>query len=209
MATLQKAPQSVTPTQDEHILVVKRDKLFSKDAAWSGLKEVNFQDYLAIIKEHQKFLPRTAMEQDPTHKQIIPYMIFTHNDRYFLMQRKKSTTEQRLKSKYSFGIGGHIRQEDMETDALIDWAKREFDEEVSYNDAYSIDLLGILNDDSNTVGQVHVGFVMLVKGTSDAISVKSELQSGELLTLEECKAYFSSMETWSQIVFEYLAKNSG
>ena len=49
---------------------------------------------------------------------------------------------------------------------------------------------------------------MLVKGTTEAISVKSELQSGELLSLEECKAYFGSMETWSQIAFEYLVKNS-
>ena len=27
------------------------------------------------------------METDPTYKQIIPYLIFVHNNRYFLMQR--------------------------------------------------------------------------------------------------------------------------
>ena len=115
MATIQKTPQTSTQKQDEHILVVKRDKLFNKHAAWAGLKEVNFQDYLNIIQEHKEFLPRSIMEQDPNYKQIIPYMIFTHNDRYFLMQRKGSSTEKRLKSKYSFGIGGHIRQKDMKT----------------------------------------------------------------------------------------------
>ena len=146
------------------------------------------------------------MENDPTYKQIIPYLVFCHEDRYFLMQRTDKSTEQRLQNKYSLGIGGHIRQEDMTTDSIIDWAEREFHEEVSYNGSLNVKPLGILNDDSNAVGQVHVGFVFLLEGDNQQIKVKSELKSGTLLTLDDIKYYFDKMESWSQITFECLIR---
>ncbi len=62
----------------------------------------------------------------------------------------------------------------------------------------------MLNDDSNSVGRVHVGCVLLLEGDSDDISVKSELKSGMLLPVEEIKKVYASLETWSQIVFDSL-----
>lgn len=200
----QKQQSVAQQTHDESILVVKRSILFQKQAAWSGLKQVNFDSYLYLIQEKKEFLPRQQMEADPSYKQIIPYLVYTHNDRFFIMQRTAQATEKRLQNKYSLGIGGHIRQEDMATNSLFDWSKREFHEEVEYAGNLEIEPLGILNDDSNPVGQVHIGFVFLLHGDNDKISVKSELKSGELLTLAECENYFSSMESWSQIVFTHL-----
>ena len=199
--------QNPTPhslKQDEHILVVKRSDFFVEEPAWSGLKEANFDTYLRIIQEKKDFLPRSQMEVDPGYKQIIPYLIFTHNDKLFLMQRTAQATESRLQNKYSLGIGGHIRQEDLASGSLFEWARREFNEEVEYNDEFSIEPLGILNDDSNAVGTVHVGFVFLLKGTTDAIKIKSELKSGILLTLEECKAFYNTMESWSQMALDFI-----
>lgn len=206
MAQMQPVASTATQKQDEQILVVKRKDLFSLEPAWSGMKAVNFDDYLQIVQAKKEFLPRSLMENDPAYKQIIPYLVFCHQDRYFLMQRTDQGTEKRLHSKYSLGIGGHIRQEDLTSNSIFEWAQREFHEEVNYHDAFTITPLGILNDDSNPVGQVHVGFVLLVKGSTDAISVKSELKSGALLSLDECKHYFGSMETWSQFVIEFLTK---
>ncbi|HEX2977497.1 MAG TPA: hypothetical protein VHO47_00010 [Candidatus Babeliales bacterium] len=202
----QITPAPLSQKQDELILVVRRDQIFKHQPAWNGLKAVNFDDYLAIIKQHREFLPRSLMEQDPTYKQIIPYLVFEHEGRYFLMQRTAQATEKRLQNKYSLGIGGHIRQEDMETDSLFDWARREFHEEVNYLGEFSIKPLGILNDDSNAVGQVHIGFVFLLQGKTPNISVKSELKSGELLSLEELGTYFPNMESWSQFVVEFIKK---
>jgi len=209
MANTQINQQTQKQTVDEQILVVKRTELFSKEPAWSGLKKVNFDDYLAIINEKKEFQPRSVMETDPQYKQIIPYLVFEHNSKYFLMQRAAKATEQRLQNKYSLGIGGHIRQEDMSTDSLFDWAKREFHEEVSYTDSFNIEPLGILNDDSNDVGKVHIGFVFLLRGNTDAISVKSELKSGVLYDLVQMKPYFPNMESWSQLVFEFLVQQIG
>jgi predicted NUDIX family phosphoesterase len=204
----QKPIQPIVNEHDEMILVVKRADFFRQEPPWAGLKHVDFGSYLTLIQNKKEFLPRVAMELDSSYKQIIPYLVFSYNNQYFLMQRTSNQTESRLRNKFSLGIGGHIRQEDLQDNSIFSWAKREFHEEVEYHDSFSIEPLGILNDDANPVGQVHVGFVFLLKGTTPHIKVKSELKSGQLVSLEECKNYFSSMETWSQIVYEYLITQS-
>lgn len=196
-------PEPILNKQDELILVVKREKLLDKDC-WQGLKEINSQEYLSVIDKEKEFLPRSLMETDPRYKQIIPYLIFTHDNKLFLMQRQAKISEQRLKNKYSLGIGGHIRKEDLTTNNIVDWSRREFQEEVNFHGSYQVKPLGILNDDSNPVGQVHIGFVFLLIGDSSNIKVKSELKSGELLTIAECQLYYESMESWSQMVFDFI-----
>lgn len=199
----QTLPQA-SSSHDEHILVLPRSVLFPHDA-WQGIRPVDLNYYLSLIGNHQEFHPRSLMETDPTYKQIIPYLIFTYQQKFFLMQRHSQATETRLQNKFSFGIGGHIRAEDMHTqDSIIDWARREFHEEVLYQGKFSVELLGLLNDDSNSVGQVHAGFVFVLHGDSPSISIKSELKSGNLLSLDACQPFYGQMETWSQIVYTYL-----
>lgn len=188
----------------EKILVVKRDKILQENA-FSGFMPVkNFKNYLEIINKYKEFLWREDMEEDTNYKQIIPYLIFNFQDKFFLMQRKSSASESRLKNKYSLGIGGHIRQEDMQTNDIFEWAKREFAEEVNYKGNISIKPIGVINDDGSSVGKVHMGFVFLLTGDSDNIKVKSELKDGTLLTLKECEHFYSSMESWTQFVVSYL-----
>ncbi|MDR3551133.1 MAG: hypothetical protein P4L31_07000 [Candidatus Babeliales bacterium] len=200
-------PQTTIRHLDELILVVKRDILLP-DGGWQGLKSVDFEQYAAIIQNNKEFLPREHMETNPAYKQIIPYLIFQHEGRYFLMQRQSKASETRLQNKYTLGIGGHIRQEDMGSETSIaDWAKREFHEEVDYAGSLKVTPLGMLNDDSNEVGKVHIGFVLLLQGDCDQISIKSELKSGTLVSLDECKTFSDCMETWSQTVIDFLAQN--
>lgn len=192
--------------KNENILVVKREKLFPQNA-FQGLLAANTQKFLEIINKEKEFKARPQMEEDPEYKQIIPYLLFKHEDRYFLMQRKATSTDQRLKNKYSLGIGGHMRQEDMSTgDNIFEWGKREFHEEINYEGNLKISPLGILNDDSNAVGQVHLGLVLLLEGDSSEISVRSELKSGKLVTPSECLNFYQDLETWSQIIFDALLR---
>ncbi len=204
MNQIQKNIAAQSLLNDESILVVKRNEFFKNENAWQGIAKVDFDKYLQIIKNKKEFLPRSIMELDFSYKQIIPYLVFTFNNKLFLMQRRSQASETRLKNKFSLGIGGHIRQEDMTTDSIIDWAKREFHEEVNYKGDLKISSIGIINDDSNDVGKVHIGFVFLLEGNSDQIKVKSELKNGQLLSFEECKAYFNDMESWSQMIFSSL-----
>ena len=192
--------------EDEKILVVPRDKILF-DGGFNGIKPVDFDFYENIIDKNKQFLWRSQMEIDPSFKQVIPYLVFNFDDKIFLMRRKATSNETRLKSKYSLGIGGHIREQDIESNNIFDWSKREFNEEVIYSGNLKIEPIGLLNDDENDVGKVHIGFVFLLKGDVDQIKIKSELQEGNLITLQECKKFYDGMESWSKFVFDYLDSN--
>ena len=207
MATVQSQQASYNPALQETILVVKREHLF-QNGAWNGLRVEDFSDYLTIITTQKEFLPRYEMEENPAYKQIIPYLVFMHEGKLFVMQRTSTASEVRLQNKYTIGIGGHIREEDMQHADLFEWARREFHEEVSYNGTMSIEPFGILNDDTNAVGQVHIGFVFLLYGNSDAITIKSELKSGTLLTLDACKEMMPQFESWSAMVLQALIEKT-
>lgn len=191
---------------DEKILVVRKNVLFAYQVI-DGLMPIDFDLYQKLIRHYKKFMWRSKVEQDPTFKQIIPYLIFTHEDKYFVMRRKSNASEVRLQNKFSIGIGGHIRKEDLKQTNIIEWAKREFHEEVDYKGTYTITPIGILNDESNAVGQVHTGFVFLLHGDSKNILVRNEHKEGTLLTIPECLELYGQMESWSQIVVNYLRKS--
>ena len=202
--TTSSSPKNIpASSHDERILVVPRSDLFF-EGAWHGIKEVDFDAYLDTIAQHKQFLWRSVMEEDPTYKQIIPYLIFQYQDRFFLMQRRPNASAKALQNKFSLGIGGHIRQEDMTNGSLFSWAEREFHEEVSYQGSLTIKPIGIINDDTNAVGQVHLGFAMLLVGDSSDITIKDEHKSGVLVALDECATFYDSMETWSKFIVDIL-----
>lgn len=197
--------QSVTAQSVPHelVLVVQREHLFP-DGSWQGIARSDVAFYESIIREHQEFLPRTRMETDPRYKQIIPYLVFSHQGSYFVMQRRTQASEQRLQGRLSLGIGGHINPEDLAGASIIDWSRREFMEEVAYEGTFSVEPFGIINDDSNEVGKVHLGFVFLLHGDSARIAPKEEFKDGFLMTLEECYAQYERMEPWSQMIIDAL-----
>jgi len=200
---------SPTPAKklDELVLVVKREHIIPATGL-HGIMPVNEEHVVNTITAHQEYMPRSLAEHDTRYKQIIPYLIFTYDNKYFLMQRRSTASETRLCNKFSLGIGGHVRQEDLAIGAtLFDLARREFTEEISYNGTLTVEPLGLLNDDTNEVGTVHVGLVMLLRGTHDTISIKSELKSGTLVDLATCKIHYQDLEQWSQIVVDYLAQH--
>lgn len=188
----------------EQILVVQRSILFTDQPVWQGINSTNIDATISIITQHQKYLQRFLAENDDSFKQIIPYMIFSFKNNYFVMQRKTTASEQRVAGKLSLGIGGHIKQEDMQGKTIFDWARREFEEEINYTGTLKITTLGILNDDSNDVGKVHLGLVMLLQGDNDQISIKNEHKSGKLYSKAECLTKIDAMESWSQIILPIL-----
>lgn len=207
MQNPQIQPGQVQPTHiDEDILVIRRATLFENSPEWHGINTQAFDACMKSIQDHISFIPRAHAETNPAYKQIIPYIIFTFDKKIFVMQRKKTASEQRLANKYSLGIGGHVRQEDITDGNIFTWAQREFQEEVNYSGSQEMSKVGILNDDSTDVGKVHLGMVLLIKGNSEQISIKDEHKSGMLLSLDECMALAPQMETWSQICLEFIQK---
>ena len=195
-------------------MVVARNDIFANDI-WHGIKSENLNKHLQLISRKHKFLPRVKVEQDANWQQIIPYLIFENSGKIFLMKRRKDHTDSRLASKVSIGIGGHVNKADLKgtkstkgTKGIIDWAKREFEEEVVYKGQYKTEFVGLLNDDSNNVGLAHLGLIIKVVGDSNSISVRDEHKSGSLVSLVEIRKHYKQMETWSRIVYDFLVDKS-
>ncbi len=200
---MQQSSHQPTSAHNEEILVLKRSLFFEHKKPWDGILAQTQQD-LDLITNHVSFMPRCHAETDIQYKQIIPYMLFLFEKKLFVMQRKKTASEQRLAGKFSLGIGGHIRQEDIQNANIIDWADREFQEEVTYHGSKTVEIIGLLNDDSNDVGKVHLGIIMLIQANSDQISINDEHKSGTLLNHDECLALRPYMESWSQMCLDFL-----
>lgn len=188
--------------EDEMILVIARDIIVPQ--SWSGINPKGLDSFEQIVRENGEFRRRGDMENDPSYKQIIPYMVFRFMDRYFLMQRSGQGGEARLYNRYSLGIGGHINKQDLAGATIMEWARREFDEEVDYRGQFTFKALGLLNDDTDEVGQVHLGYVTLIEGTKNQIQIRDEHQSGKLTTLSEIRDVYDSMETWSRFLYDFL-----
>ncbi len=185
----------------EKVMVVSRDDLF-KNGIWHGLKTQGIEKYTRLIFTSHKFLRRGDVEDDPKWQQIIPYIVFEDQGKIFLMHRKETHTDKRLANNFSIGIGGHINVSDIRGANIISWAQREFAEEVIYNGKFKAKFLGVLNDDSNEVGLVHVGLVIKVIGDGTPISVRDEHKSGVMVSRDELMKKYKQMETWSQIIVD-------
>jgi len=201
----------------EQILVVSQEILFGKKKRYfEGFQVRKNLDFENIIKKHSKFILRKTTsskqpipgEQDESMKQIIPYIVFRRKDRYFVYKRLLRSEEERLREKYSMGIGGHINPIDVNSaDILWEGMKREFEEEVNYPYDYKAKIIGFINDDKDSVGRVHFGVVFLVEGSNDRIDVREKDKlSGKMMTLFEAKRFRDKMEGWSQIVFDWLRR---
>lgn len=198
-----KANKVLTGKLAERVLVVLREDLFVGDV-WNGIRAENSEKYLKMIKTKHKFMARGEVEQDPRYKQIIPYLIFEFDKKIFVMKRKGTHTDKRLANKVSVGVGGHINKRDVKNNDPFDWAKREFAEEIEYGGKTKTEFLGILNHDANDVGLVHAGLIFKVVGDSADIKIRDEHKEGELMTLAELGKQYKAMETWTQIVYDFL-----
>lgn len=195
---------------EEHILVIKRS-LFDELGAFQGFNADATRYLDAILAPGANFfLPRAPAENDPSHKQIIPYAIFHHAGRYLIYTRGGKSGEKRLVAKRSIGIGGHINPHDEREDSLarttyLNGVEREMDEELRIAGSHTQKVIGLINDDSNEVGQVHLGVVHLFDlESNDVTSNEDAIQDIEFLSLDELDAMKDRLETWSQICLAHL-----
>ena len=194
----------------EEVLVVPRDALFP-DGEWKGFRDKGLEELVARIRAHYRFKPRREAEQEPDEPQVIPYVVFRHEDRYFLTHRLRRSSERRLRHLYSLGVGGHINPEDVAgaADPIDAGLRREWVEEVVYEGAVHYRLLGAINDSTTEVGKVHLGLIYLVEGDRSEISIREvDKLAGALLPLEAMRSYYLDMESWSQLIFDYLVSHT-
>jgi predicted NUDIX family phosphoesterase len=198
----------------ERVLVVPTE-LFRRLGYFQGFTD-QMDRYLDDLfrPENVSFRPRHEVEQDPGYKQLIPYMIFRYRDqqgRQFVLQYTRGTGqgEGRLHRKRSVGIGGHISADDVgsssDGDPYAEGMRRELDEEVLVETAWTSRCVGLINDDQTEVGQVHLGVVHLIDVERPAVRPREcEIVECGFRPVEEILADLSGFETWSQICMRAL-----
>jgi predicted NUDIX family phosphoesterase len=202
---------------EEQVLVIER-KVFEQVGSFNGLA-FDVDRYLSKIFAPgvPRFIPRSKAEIDPSYKQLIPYVIMACDGKYLTYVRGKRAGETRLVAKRSIGIGGHINPSEgmplyeklSETNlsVYLSAVRREVAEEVSIETKYKDKVVALLNDDSNEVGQVHLGIVHL--WTLDAPKVsrcEQMITQMAFMTPDELQQVRDTMETWSSLCLDGLDK---
>ncbi len=186
---------------DELVLVVPRDRVI-RGRGWRGVSADGLEAVLATIATEGRFEPRAAMERDPAHKQVIPYLVLRDAGRYFLMRRTRAGGDERLHERYSIGVGGHLNpgDGDIRTGLLREWH-----EELEAAFVPDFRLVGLLNDDETEVGRVHLGIVFVAEAGGRPARVReTDKLSGGFASPDQVAALRDRLETWSALVFDFL-----
>jgi predicted NUDIX family phosphoesterase len=174
---------------------------------WRGVKEADFEPFLAAVAQHGEFRARDEAETDPSWKQIIPYVLLRDGERVFLMRRTRAGADERLHDRYSIGVGGHVNPEDGDVAGGL---AREWSEEIEADFVPAFEPVGVLNDDSNAVGAVHLGLVFGADAGGRAVAIRErEKLDGAFATLDEVASVADRLETWSALLFEFLIEREG
>jgi predicted NUDIX family phosphoesterase len=196
--------------KDEEVLVVPA-RLLDELGAFSGFQQ-NVERYLPAIldRSNQSFRPRSIVEDDPSFKQLIPYVILECSDenhtQLFQYTRGKGQGEKRLHALRSIGIGGHISVEDTSGD---DWyatgMQRELAEEVTIECGGQQRIVGLIYDDTSEVGRVHLGIVHIMQLSSCKVSsAELELEFAGFRQIDTIQSEIDRYETWSQLCIKHL-----
>ena len=201
----------------EQVLVIER-KVVEKIGMFEGLA-FDADRYLneIFIPGVPRFMLRSEAENNPSYKQLIPYVIMSHEGKYLNYVRGKRAGETRLVAKRSIGIGGHINPIDADNSTLFAYLKENYDaavkrevaEEVSVETDHTDSIVALLNDESNEVGSVHLGIVHYWDLDKPKVEKREQMITQmSFMTIEELEQVRDTLETWSQKCLDGLEKMS-
>ena len=196
----------------EEVLVIERKVLESTGVFQGFCSEVDRYLSRFFVAGVPRFMPRAKAETDPAFKQLIPYVVIEHGGKFLSYVRGTRAGETRLVGKRSIGIGGHINPaDDMPLfaedfrDAYLSAVQREVAEEISVDSPHTDRIIGLLNDDSTEVGQVHLGIVHLWRLERAQVSRREQMITQmEFLDLPALRRAQDSLETWSALCLPHL-----
>jgi predicted NUDIX family phosphoesterase len=190
----------------EQVLVVPREAIVPGDG-WLGLRPDGVAEALATIAREGRFVAREAAERDPSHKQVIPYLVLRDGERWFLMRRTRAGGDARLHDRWSIGVGGHLNPGDGDVPGGL---RREWSEELVADFVPEFTPVGLLNDDTVPVGSVHIGIVYVADAGGRPVTIReTDKLEGTFVSSDEVAAVRDGMETWSRLVFDALTRTAG
>lgn len=194
---------------DELVLVVPTSAVVESlggGRSWHGIRPAGESAVGDLIRREGAYHPRSAMESDPAWKQVIPYPVLRDGERWFLMRRTTAGGDARLHDRYSIGVGGHVNPEDGGLDGdLTPALTREWHEELVVDFVPSFTFVGLLNDDTTPVGEVHLGVVYVGDAATRPVAIRETHKlTGGFVSGPEVAAVRDRLETWSRIAFDWL-----
>lgn len=195
---------------DEQILVINRKVLFNNEENhFYGFIQKNDEKTKKIIDTFESYevKRRGDMEEDPSYKQLIGYVLLkdANTNEVLVYKRLVGGGEARLHGKASVGIGGHMNEVEGKTifEMLKINAARELNEEVGVSEEEALNnlhFIGLINDDKTEVGQVHIGVVYECKVDKNKVEVKEDdTLVIKWMTADEAKEE-ENYETWSEFL---------
>lgn len=192
----------------EKVLVVKAELL-----NLPGTKYLtdpgHIQRLLKVCQDNYFFLNRVEAETDPSHKQLIPYVTLLSSGSVLVLERTAAQSEKRLHGKLSLGVGGHINLVDTSSSLAKIIARamvRELQEELWLDTMTQPVLRGIINDNSNSVGSVHLGLHYFLPVQERPRVRETDKMVANWLAPAQLEALRPRLETWSQILLPTLTK---
>jgi len=198
------------------VAVVDTNALFPGGAfKFNGFRSSdNMPDLVGVVNEKAYLLNRDEAEVDPTRKQPIPYCsVMDSSGKIYMYRRPGNGNEQRLATKASIGVGGHVEKEDFVPtgNVVTETAIREIREElgIERSDIASIDVVGFINDDRVEVDSVHFGIAIVVtlEPGVQVVPRKSEIVGGKFVSVSDA-AIQTDLENWSKIFIDHLFARS-
>lgn len=208
---------------DELVLVAERDLVFRGVEPFEGLN-VSKLDVGQVIKNYamfHHFKARRDVEEDPSFKQLIPYVMIKRNKEIVTYRRLSGGGESRLHGQRSLGFGGHMNEiEEVSTLGVRSvsfqtkikrnlW--RELEEELDFSfkeDDCQLDFIGLINDDTDETGtgKVHLGLaaVLIVPPNAEISVRETDAHAIEFMTVEKLRQLHDEFENWSKVLISDL-----
>lgn len=203
-------------------LVIARNLLPDAPQGHMTVSQIPSNFFLLDSKLVDRVGPNSC-EEDPTLQQIIPYMVIVNEEgKIFTYSRGQAGGEDKLKSKLSIGLGGHIDGMAPEGMNNYQWftqeARRELAEEVGIlSDDVNISYSALLFDrthekteDGKTyVGQVHCGLLSFIRVNKSEVTKLEQgvIENGQWMSVDELNApiVHERLEDWSKASLKYWA----
>lgn len=198
-------------SQIEQVGVIPRKVAASLNLLQQGFHPLQGSAVLDEIIGALSFMNRPEAEEDPSFKQIIPYGAVLRGENVLVLERLRGGGEKRLHGKISLGVGGHLNPVDeiqvsstqqslhSEGDVISATMYRELTEELYVEGLRKMEPIGFINDDTNAVGQVHLGIVYRIdlfdEGTASVR--ETEVLTGAFQSWESVTEVTDRMESWS------------
>ena len=193
---------------EERVLCFER-RLLEELGVFQGLSP-EVDRYLPAVTSSSNLVyrNRSEAEQDKRFKQLIPYVLIICHGKVLRYRRGRGGQETRLHGLYSIGIGGHISEEDhglfSSGGGYQEGMRREIMEEVAVEEVKEA-AVGVINDDSTDVGQVHFGVVHIMHVANENIAGRRiGILGPEFIPIPEAMNDPAGYESWSRFCLEKL-----